>query len=167
MLEFLQWLEMTPYAAWVRESVYGWAIVLTIHAYGNAIVVGVIFIVALRMLGIFQNITYTSLNKLLIPLIWVGVVTQVFSGFSLFLTKPPKYATDTMFLSKMGFLVVGVVVTLYLQKALKREALIWAQAGHTSSRGLQLASVAAFAWAGILILGRVTAYVGQLYDVGG
>src|SRR5262245_21252488 len=99
-------LEMTAYAAWVRESLYGWAIMLTAHPYGNAIVVASIFIVALRVFGVFRTVPITSLTKLLIPLIWIGVITQVISGFSLFLTKPGRYAVDPLFLTKMAFVVL-------------------------------------------------------------
>jgi hypothetical protein len=164
-MAFLEWLEMTGYAAWVRESLYGWAIMLTIHAYGNALVVGAIFIVALRIFGAFRTVPITSLNKMLIPLIWIGVVTQVISGFSLFLTKPARYAVDALFLSKMGFVIAGVVVTLYLQKALKQEAASWKAGNTVTTRGLKYGGLAAFAWAMVLVMGRLTAYLGQLYDV--
>src|SRR5687768_9497074 len=162
MMQLLEALEMWSYAAWVRESLYGWAIMLTIHAYGNAIVVGAIFIVALRVFGLFRTVPITTLNRFLIPLIWTGVIMQVISGFSLFLTKPPRYATDLLFLSKLTFVVLGVVVTLYLQKALKQEAASWQAGNHVTTRGLRLAGLAAFAWAGVLVMGRLTAYLGQL-----
>jgi hypothetical protein len=165
-MEFLEWLEMTSYAAWVRESLWGWAIMLTIHAYGNAIVIGVVFIVALRMLGLFQNIPYAALGRVLIPLIWLGIITQIISGFSLFLTKPPRYGTDTMFLTKMVFVILGIFVTHYLQKTLRAERVAWSNAGAVSTRGRQFAAVTALVWAAVLVMGRLTAYLGQLYDVG-
>jgi hypothetical protein len=164
-MQFLEWLEMTSYAVWVRESLWGWAIMLTIHAYGNAIVVGVIFIIALRLLGFFRTIPYTSLNKSLTPLIWCAVVMQVISGFSLFLTKPPRYATDPMFLTKMAFLIAGIFLTFHLQKILRAEAAGWRATQTVSKRGTQIAALAALAWACVLIMGRLTAYLGQLYDV--
>lgn len=159
----LEWLEMTSYAAWVRESLYGWAIMLTIHAFGNAVVVGVFAIIALRMLGLFQNTPYTSL-KVLIPLVWIGVVTQVVSGFSLFLTKPPRYGTDTLFLIKMAFVLGGTVVTLQYQKILAQESAAGPKAV-ASARSVKFGVLCAFLWAGVLVMGRLTAYLGQLYDV--
>ncbi len=66
-MKYFEWLENTEYAAWVRESV-GWPIALTFHAFGNAIVVGLIVIICLRLMGLFRSVPYTSLNRL-IPVI--------------------------------------------------------------------------------------------------
>src|SRR6266853_1958399 len=92
-------LAQTPYATWVRESLWGWPLSLTFHAFGNAAVVGLIFIISLRLLGFFRTIPYTSLNKLF-PIIWIAVVVQAMSGFSLWMTKPDQYMRDGVFLAK-------------------------------------------------------------------
>jgi hypothetical protein len=158
----LEWLTNTPYAVWVRES-WGWPFALTLHAFGNAMVVGLIFIVCLRMLGLFQTIPYTSLNRLL-PFIWAGVAIQVFSGFTLWSSKPAKYLSDGMFLWKFSLVVLGVIVTLYFHKILKREAAAWREAGAVSSWGVKVVAATALVWAAVLIAGRLTAYLGQLYS---
>jgi hypothetical protein len=163
VIELLKMFTATDYAAWVRESLYGWAIMLTFHAFGNAIVVGTMLIVAARVWGLFWQIPYATLNRFMIPLVWVGVVTQVISGLSLFSTKAERYGVDPMFLSKMAFLVLGITITIWLQRLIRREALAWGTAGHATSRGLQVASAAGLAWCGVLIMGRLTAYLSQLY----
>jgi hypothetical protein len=119
----LEWLTNTSYAVWVRES-WGWPFALTLHAFGNAMVVGLIYIICLRLLGLFQTIPYTSLNRLL-PIIWAGVAIQVFSGFTLWASKPAKYLSDGMFLWKFSLVILGVVVTYYFHNTLKREAAAW------------------------------------------
>ncbi len=158
----LEWLTNTSYAVWVRES-WGWPFALTLHAFGNAMVVGLIFIICLRMLGLFQTIPYTSLNRL-VPFIWAGVAIQVFSGFTLWASKPAKYLSDGMFLWKFSLVVLGVVVTLYFHKTLKREAASWREAGAVSSWGVKVVAATALVWAAVLIAGRLTAYLGQLYS---
>ena len=64
----LNWLETTSYAEWAGQS-WGWALALTIHAFGTATVVGLTFIIGLRLFGLFGTIPYTSMNKL-VPFIW-------------------------------------------------------------------------------------------------
>src|SRR5215467_6968414 len=56
----LNWLERTPYAEWVNES-WGWPLALTIHAFGTATVVGLIFIIGLRLAGLFSTIPYAAM----------------------------------------------------------------------------------------------------------
>ena len=158
----LEWLTNTPYAVWVRES-WGWPFALTLHAFGNAMVVGLIFIICLRMLGLFQTIPYTSLNRL-VPIIWAGVAIQVFSGFTLWSSKPAKYLSDGMFLWKFSLVILGVIVTVYFHKTLKREAAAWREAGAVSPWGVKVVAATALVWAAVLIAGRLTAYLGQLYS---
>ena len=158
----LDWIQNTPYAVWVRES-WGWPFALTLHAFGNAMVVGLIFIICLRMLGLFQTIPYTSLNRL-VPIIWAGVAIQAFSGFTLWASKPAKYLSDGMFLWKFSLVILGVVVTVYFHKTLKREAASWRESGTVSSWGVKIVAATALVWAAVLIAGRLTAYLGQLYS---
>ena len=162
-----EWLEMSAYATWVRESLYGWAINLTFHAFGNGIVVGVIIIIALRLLGLFQPIPFSTVRRVLIPVIWVGVIIQVISGVGLFATKPDRYFAEPMFQLKLLFLLSGIVVTLLLQRTLKAESHTWRLTSPAPAKGRSLVGFAALAWAGVLIMGRLTAYVGQLYDAPG
>ena len=61
----LQWLEGSEYAQWMLgESLLGWPLMLTIHAFGTAVVIGFIFIIDLRLIGFFRTIPYTALNRL-------------------------------------------------------------------------------------------------------
>jgi hypothetical protein len=158
----LDWLQNTPYATWVRES-WGWPFALTLHAFGNAMVVGLIFIICLRVLGLFRTIPYTSLNKL-IPIIWTGVIIQVYSGFTLWSSKPTKYLGDGLFQWKVSLVVLGVVITWYFHKTLNRETAGWAAAGRVPSKSVRLVALTALVWAAVLIAGRLTAYLGQLYS---
>ena len=158
----LEWLTNTQYAVWVRES-WGWPFALTLHAFGNAMVVGLIFIICLRILGLFQTIPYTSLNRL-VPIIWAGVVIQVFSGFTLWSSKPAKYLSDGMFLWKFSLVILGVIVTYYFHNTLKRESADWKASGKVSSWGVKVVAATALVWAAVLIAGRLTAYLGQLYS---
>jgi len=157
----LEWLEQTDYATWVRES-WGWPIALTLHAFGMAVVVSVMVIMALRLAGLFRPLPYGFLTKL-VPIAWIGIVCQILSGVTLLITKPAQYLSDLVFDSKMGLLLASLAMTLVFQTVLKREAVGWDQAGRASNRGLQLVVLTALLWAAVTIGGRLTAYLGSLY----
>jgi hypothetical protein len=157
----LEWLANTPYAIWVDES-WGWPIALTIHAFGTATVVGLMAIIGLRLLGFFRTIPYASLNRL-IPYIWVAVVFQALSGFTLWLTKPAQYLADGMFEVKFTLVVVSIVVMVYFHNIIRREAAAWDAAGTVSSRGVKFVAASCLLWAAVTIAGRLTAYLGSLY----
>jgi hypothetical protein len=137
---------------------------LTIHAFGSALMVGFSFIMLLRLIGLFRTIPAGSLQKL-IPIIWVCLVLQFVSGGLLWLTKPARYLTDGLFDVKMFFVILGFFMTMQFQKTIRAEAGGWESSGTISKRGLQFVALTAFAWAGVLVMGRLTAYLGQLYHV--
>jgi hypothetical protein len=156
-----EWLEGTEYADWVRES-WGWPIALTVHAFGTAVVIGVTFIIALRLVGLFQTIPFTTLRKF-IPVIWIAVAFQVLSGFTLWMTKPAKYVADPMFDSMITFVIIGAILNAYFQGTLRREAAAWDAAGKVTSRGARFVAATTLAWTAVLIAGRLTAYLSSLY----
>jgi len=157
----LEWLQTTAYSDWVRES-WGWAFALTIHAFGNATVVGLMFIMGLRIFGFFKTIPYTSLNKLF-PFIWVAICCQIYSGVTLWMSKPPRYVKDTVFDIKFTLVCIGIAILVYFQRTLKSEAADWEASGKVTSRGVQLAAAGCLVWAFVIVMGRLTAYLGSLY----
>jgi hypothetical protein len=159
----LAWLESTQFSAWARgESVWGWGFALTIHTIGTAVVVGFIFIISLRLLGLFKMIPYASLNRLF-PIVWIAFVLQFLSGFVLWVTKPTRYVADTAFELKFWLVVIGLILTLYFYAAMKREATAWDAAGAAPSREVKFAAASLLVWCGVLVAARLTAHLGSLY----
>ena len=154
----LSWLESTPYAEWIQISLYGWAINLTFHALGTATVIGIIIVVGLRLLGLFQPIPYALLYKLL-GLAWIGVAVNVFTGFSLFMSNATNYIVDITFGIKMIFVVSGIATIWYTQKVIKRDAAAWEATGTVSSIGVKLTIGSFVVWTCAMIAGRLTAYL--------
>jgi hypothetical protein len=157
----LEYLNNTEYAAWVRESL-GWPIALTIHAFGTATVVGLTFIIGLRLLGLFRTIPYTSLNALF-PFIWIAIAFQFASGVTLWMSKPAQYLAAGMFDAKFTLVIVGIIVTFYFQRTVKKEAPSWEKTGTVSARGVKFVAAAVLVWMAVNIAGRLTAYLTSLY----
>ena len=153
----LEWLAYTSVALWVKES-WGWPLALTLHTFGSAIIVGFSFIMFLRLFGMLGTIPLAALKDLL-PFIWVCVVIQALSGTLLWLTKPARYLEAGIFEVKLAFVVTGIVVTLYLEKALNKGADNWAS-GTISARSIRFVVATALVWSAVLIAGRLTAYLG-------
>ena len=159
----LEYLENSAFSEWARgESLWGWPFALTIHALGTAIVIGFVFIIGLRLLGFFRTIPLTSLGRLF-PVVWVAVALQFMSGFTLWMTKPSKYLNDGAFLIKFSLVCTGLVVTWFYFNTLQREGPEWEAKGTVSTRGYQFVAATMAWWAAVLVAGRLTAYLGQLY----
>ena len=135
---------------------------LTVHEFGTALVMGFIFIICLRLLGLFETIPYSSLSRLF-PVVWAALVLQLLSGFALWMSKPTRYMADAAFLLKFSFVIIGFILTLYLYGSIKREAASWDAAGAVSSRGTKFVAPSLLVWCVVLVAGRLTAYLGSLY----
>jgi hypothetical protein len=154
-------LETSPFAAWVRESVWGWPLWLSVHVIGTAVVIGFVIIVNLRLLGLFETIPYTSLRRLF-PVIWAAFAVQVVSGFVLWTTKPTRYVADSAFVLKILFVVIGFALLGYFYRVLEREAAAWDVNGRVSSAGAKFIAPTLLAWCAVLVAARLTAYLGAL-----
>jgi hypothetical protein len=159
----LEQLAQSDYALWVQQS-WGWAGALTLHAYGTATILGFITIMALRLFGLFPKIPFTALRSL-VPFIWVAFLVQFLSGSTLWLTKPFSYLRDGMFAVKLAFIIISIIVMVWFQTMLKREAAGWDAAGTPSPKGVKVAAAICVLWACVVIGGRLTAYLGTLYPV--
>jgi hypothetical protein len=159
----LAWLESTQYSAWTRgESFWGWPFALTVHAFGTAIVIGFIFLISLRLFGLFETVPYSSLKRLF-PVIWFAFGLQILSGFTLWMTKPSRYVSDGAFLLKFSFVIIGIILTVYFYGIMKREATLWDAKGRVSSHGVNFVAGTLLVWCSVLVAGRLTAYLGSLY----
>jgi len=157
-MAFLLWLESTDYSNWILTSTEGWPIMLTTHAIGLAIVVGITFSLNLRLLGLYRTIPYTALHQLM-SFAWVGIALNTVTGLSLFMTQASSYVTSIPFLLKITFIILGIVNLVYAQKILRREASAWQAAGSVSRRGRALAQSSLFLWVAAVVTGRLIAYL--------
>jgi len=161
MTHVLEWLEGTQFSALVRTELWGWPLALTLHALGTALVIGFVLIIGLRLLGLFELIPYTSLNRLF-PVIWAGLGLQLLSGFTLWMTKPTQYVADVAFLLKFSLVIAGTILTVLLYGTVMREAGSWDAKRGVSSRAVNFVAATLIVWCGALVAGRLTAYLGSI-----
>ena len=156
----LSWLESTAYSEWIVAGLVGWPLMLSMHAVGLAIVVGILFALNMRMLGYFKPIPYVALSELM-TYSWIGIALNVFSGFSLFMAQATFYITNFPFLAKITFIVLGIVNVHYTQRVLKREAAEWDAADNDTvpQMSLLLAGSSLAFWILAVVGGRLIAYL--------
>jgi hypothetical protein len=77
----LEAIENSAYAVWVRESpsIFAYTTILSLHAIGLAIIVGINTLIALRLLGFVKEIPLAPLRKLF-PWMYLGFAINAFSG---------------------------------------------------------------------------------------
>ena len=157
MMVFLSWLESSGYVSWMLGSELALQLMLTVHAFGLALTVGVVLALDLRLLGLYRTIPLTSLDRLL-GIAWVGIGLNAVTGFSIFMTEATSYVTNVPFILKMVFVVVGSVSLVATQRLLRRNASVL-EAGQVPPRGRGLALGSVVFWTMAVVTGRLIAYL--------
>ena len=154
----MEWLEASAFAEWVRTSFVAYPMLLTLHSIGMAVMVGLVFVVSLRLVGRFQRIPYASLDKMLL-VAWAGFVINLLSGAAIFTSQATFYVTSAPFLIKIAAVLVGATLAGYMQPMLKREAGGWVNSASVPSRVRTLAISSIVMWSVAITTGRFTAYL--------
>ena len=157
VLDLLEAIESSAYPTFVRESpsLAAYTLVLSLHAMGLAIVVGLSSAIALRLLGVARSIPLAPLGKLF-PVMYVGFWVNAASGLALLAANARGMLGNPLFYAKILFIVGGVLVMRLLRNKVFTEQLVNGGPPPSSARNLAYASLAC--WGLALIAGRLTAY---------
>lgn len=159
MQGLIQALEDSAIAAWVRESpsILAYTTVLSLHAMGLAIVVGVSLVIILRLLGNLRGIPVGSVLKLY-PLMYVGFTVNAISGLLLFVANASGMLTNTAFIVKMALIVTAMISMELLRSRATDEADQDAAGAAPSGATRTIGFAALGIWGAAIIAGRLTAY---------
>lgn len=154
---FLVWLEATGLAEWARSSAEGYPSMITLHAFGMAIMVGLSLALDLRLLGWFNAIPYSGLQRFF-GVGWLGFGINTLSGTALFSMQATTYITDWVFMTKMGCVFAGAITAAILQTSVGRDSGKWS-AENPPGGVKALAGLGIAFWLTAITLGRLTAYL--------
>ena len=153
----LEQLETSSLAIWVAESLWGYPIVLGLHAIGLAIVVGLLIFVDLRLLNVVGDIRLSALFGPM-KLAWAGFAINALSGFALFSSQATFIIYSKPFLIKIGMVFIGALLAWHIQRQVTRNAASWENDALPSSIKAA-AAISLLCWMGAIIAGRLIAYL--------
>ena len=150
------WVESTAISVWMREStsVFAFPAILTAHAVGMALAVGVNAALALRLLGVAPGVPAWELQRF-VPMMWLGFWMNTASGVLLVLAYPTKALTNPLFYVKLTLIACGMWLFTRMARRTFGAAPADADRG-PSIRALGAVSLAC--WGGAITTGRFLAY---------
>jgi hypothetical protein len=162
-MERLAWLEQTDLSIWMRESDWGFPIMLCFHAVGMGLVVGISFMFSARVLGYARDFPLAGFDKLF-AIAWFGFAMNAVSGVLLFIGEPRRLLLTPAFLIKMVLIVCAGFSIWFLMTALHgAERPAAADAGLPRELAVTPnAKIAAIIpivfWVGAIVAGRLIGY---------
>jgi len=152
-------LESSALAIWVGESLWGYPIMLGMHAIGLAIVVGIFVMLNLRILRVIRGVSFHAFLTLF-RLAWIGLVFNALSGTALFTSQATTFVESAPFLIKISSVLTGVILGVLIQKRIKARVVDWDESGvNIESSAKLLATLSLVCWIGAIFAGRLIAYL--------
>ena len=154
-MDALAWIEQTRLSVFVREDFYAYFVLLIVHAWGMAFLVGGGIAISLRVLGVASG---TRLERFrgFIPVMWLGAVLAIVSGLGLLAGYPAKALTNWIFALKLACLISAAL----LVRKMGREVI--AAGEPIPARGRWLAAAALALWFGGVASGKLLLYTNHM-----
>jgi hypothetical protein len=154
-----EWLEMLPSSIWVRESLYGFAIVVGVHILSLTVSVGTIVWFDLRLVGMtLVRVPVSVLYRRVMPWTFVGFASMFASGGILFAAYATAALENPYFKIKMAALILAGLNAGVYHLVTEREIAEWDAASRppTAARTAGLASI--MLWTIVILAGRMMSY---------
>jgi uncharacterized protein DUF6644 len=149
-----KWLDDTQLATAIREWPGLFASIETVHVIALVQVVGSIFLIDLRLLGLAsrKHPVRETIGEIL-PYTWTGFVVAAISGALMFTSKATQYYENFSFRMKMLLLAIAGINMLAFHLWTYRRVAAWDRG--TTTLGAKFAGGLSIAlWIGIVTFGR-------------
>jgi hypothetical protein len=160
LLSLCQWLQGTSFGTGIRESIWLFPIIETVHLLALAFSVGIIMFVDLRLVGAaMKDQPVSEVFGKLQPMALKGFVINFLSGMLLFVSEPLKCYNSTYFRVKLVLLFLLGVNALAFQVFTLPSVADWDKARVTPLRARMAGWASLAFWMGVVVMGRAIAYV--------
>jgi len=154
-ITFFQWCEAVWPGRWIKEATWVFAITETVHIMVLAVLMGSIFVVDLRLLGVgMKRRTASQLSKDLSPWMFTSVVLMVITGTALYMSEAVRLSQSAPFFFKILSLVLALIVQFTIIRSSTQPG---------KPEGAPLGKIAAclslFFWFGVAFAGRAIAFL--------
>lgn len=157
MLEsFCVWLQDTAFALAISENWFPQ--VESAHVVFLAVVVGSIFIVDLRLLGVASRHMRVTQMEQLLPLTWIGFVGAAATGLMMFAANAVNYYDNTPFRIKLVLLALAGLNMAWYQRVTFKGVAAWDEGKPADSARLA-GALSLLLWTGIVTTGRWIGFV--------
>jgi hypothetical protein len=150
-------LEDSAFAYWAATTTWVYPWVNGLHATGMGFLVGIVFVLSLRVLGV-GSYPLAPLKRFLL-IVRIAFVVNVLSGFILFSIDAGRFFTSPTFRVKFLCLALGVAAGLALARSVFPRDADPATSPEPPPRAKVYAALAIVFWSGAILAGRLTAYL--------
>jgi len=159
ILNICTWLEETPVGILVRESLWGFQVIVAFHLLGLMFSVGTLAWFDLRLFGVsMQGSRVSDVYRRLAPWMLSGFALMIVTGAMLFAGFATRAYENTFFRIKVAAILIAGVNALVFHFVTERQIARWDDAA-SPPRGAKLAGgISMLAWVVVILAGRIMSY---------
>jgi hypothetical protein len=117
LLPFFEWCESSGIGSAIRDSLWLFPVIESVHLLALALIGGAVLVVDLRLLGLgLRQQPVARLARDVQPWLAGGLVVMVASGLLLFLSEAIKCYHNAAFWTKMAFLLPALIFTFTVRR---------------------------------------------------
>ena len=155
----LRWLEASALATRIRDSLYLFPFLESIHVVGLALVFGTIAIIDLRLLGAASTERpFRRMASDILKWTWGAFALTALTGSLMFITNAGVYYHNFYFRTKMALLVLAAVNMLSFELTLGRSVHTWDKATAAPAAGRAVAVLSLVIWISVIFAGRLIGF---------
>ena len=159
LLQLCEWLEATSVAVFVRESLYGFQVLVAFHLLGLMLSVGILLWVDLRLMGVtMQRSRVSDVYRSLAPWFLSGFGVMLVSGAMLFAGFATSAYGNAYFRIKIVVLVLAGVNAIIYHLAAERASAGWDAALRPPALVRIAGLTSIVLWATVILAGRMISY---------
>lgn len=159
LLQTLEWLETTPVGVMIRESAYGFPIVVALHILGITLSVGTLVWFDLRLLGVSMvGYRASMMYRRLMPWMFTGFALMVITGLTLFIGYATAAYDNVYFRIKILAMVLAAINAFVYHRFTERRIVEWDDAAAPPTRARIAGLVSICVWATVILAGRMMSY---------
>ena len=156
-----EWLEAMPMSTALRESIYGYPILLTSHVVSMCVIAGLLVMMDLRLTGMGNLHTPVShIQNRLFKWQMVGLAMSVVSGGLLFYGQPMRFYGNFWFWMKNLLLLAALANAMYFHRTVYRSVDKWDNDPVPPVPARVAGALGLVLWAAVIVTGRMIAYSG-------
>ncbi|MDE3170071.1 MAG: hypothetical protein KGL75_08005 [Acidobacteriota bacterium] len=156
---FLKSIEATNFATTVRDSIWMFPIIESIHVMSFTLVVGTIAVIDLRLLGVASvQRAVQRMTQDILKWTWGAFALTVLTGLMMFTTNARVYYHNPFFRTKMILLVFAGLNMAAFEFTAGRTVHIWGSGPSVPRAGKAVAAVSLVLWISIIFMGRIIGF---------
>lgn len=157
------WIVDTPLSEFVKTHSIVTPAVQTVHILAVSIVLAGMAMLDLRMMNLAgRHHPVSSMAARFIPALWWSLLVLVCTGTILIFGEPERELLNNGFRTKMVLVVCAALITLYVQRSLKRNPDFWSAPISRQNTARLVGIISLTLWIAIAVLGRWIAYIQQV-----